>query len=193
MTVQLFLTSIISAMLINNVVLMRYLGLCSFFGVSTKMKSVVGMSFAVMVVMLISAAITYPLYFFVLKPLNIEYILTIAFILVIASAVQLMELIIKKVSTSLYKALGVYLPLIATNCAVLGITQTNLTDSRNFLDALVLTIGTGLGFGLIIITFTAIRMRLDSANVPKALKGLPIAFVTAGLMALAFMGLGGLI
>jgi len=184
---------LISAMLVNNIVLMQFLGLCSFFGVSTKMKSVVGMGLAVIVVIFLAAAITYPIYHLVLVELNIKYIDTIAFILVIASLVQLTELVIKRFSQSLYKALGVYLPLIATNCAVLGVALTNVAMEQTYIESLFYALGSGLGYALIIITFTAIRMRLDSANVPKALKGLPVAFVTAGLMAMAFMGLAGII
>ena len=189
------LAILISSMLINNIVLMQFLGLCSFFGVSTKMKSVVGMGLAVIVVIFLAALITYPIYKFVLVELKITYIDTIAFILVIASLVQLTELVIKRVSKSLYKALGVYLPLIATNCAVLGVALNNVSDIQNttYPEALMYALGSGLGYAFIIITFTAIRLRLDSANVPKALKGMPIALVTAGLMALAFMGLSGII
>ena len=184
---------LISSMIFNNIVLMQFLGLCSFFGVSTKMKSVVGMGLAVIVVIFLSAAITYPLYKYVLVGLKIEYIDTIAFILVIASLVQLTELVIKRFSQSLYKALGVYLPLIATNCAVLGVALTNAVTAETYPEALMFALGSGLGYAFIIITFTAIRLRLDSANVPKAMKGLPIAFVTASLMAMAFMGLSGII
>lgn len=185
---------LISSMIINNIVLMQFLGLCSFFGVSTKMKSVVGMGLAVITVIFLAAVITFPLYKYVLIPLEIEYIDTIAFILVIASLVQLTELVIKRFSQSLYKALGVYLPLIATNCAVLGVALTNAqATSQTYPQALMYALGSGLGYAFIIITFTAIRLRLDSANVPKALKGLPIAFVTSSLMAMAFMGLSGII
>lgn len=184
---------LISAMIINNIVLMQFLGLCSFFGISTKMKPVVGMGLAVIVVIFLSALITYPIYYYILTPLNIRYIDTIAFILVIASLVQLTELVIKRVSESIYKALGVYLPLIATNCAVLGVALTNVAQPQTYAEALTFALGSGIGFAFIIITFTAIRIRLDSVLVPKALKGMPIAFVTAGLMALAFMGLAGII
>lgn len=184
---------LISSMIINNIVLMQFLGLCSFFGVSTKMKSVVGMGLAVITVIFLSAVITYPLYHFVLVKLHIQYIDTIAFILVIASLVQLTELVIKRFSQSLYKALGVYLPLIATNCAVLGVALTNVATPQSYPEALMFALGSGMGYAFIIITFTAIRLRLDSANVPKAMKGLPIAFVTASLMAMAFMGLSGII
>lgn len=183
----------ISSILINNIVLMQFLGLCSFFGVSTKMKSVVGMGLAVIVVITLASAITWPLYKFVLGGLGITYIDTIAFILVIASLVQLTELVVKRVSTSLYKALGVYLPLIATNCAVLGVALQNVAVDKTYGEALVYGVGSAVGYAFIIIVFAAIRIRLDSANLPKAVKGLPIAFITASLMALAFMGLGGMI
>lgn len=187
------LAILISAILINNIVLMQFLGLCSFFGISTNMKSVVGMGFAVIFVMTLAAAISYPIYYYVLEPLEIAYIDTIAFILVIASLVQLTELIIKRFSKSLYKALGIYLPLIATNCAILGVALKNVAEPKNYAEAMMFAIGSGIGFALVIIIFTAIRMRLKSATVPRALKGLPIAFVTAGIMALAFMGLAGII
>lgn len=188
-----FLTVIISAMLINNIVLIQFLGLCSFFGVSTKMESVFGMSLAVIVVTVLAALITYPLNTFVLIPLNIPYIQTIAFILVIASLVQLVELVVKKVSKSLYKSLGVYLPLIASNCAVLGVALTNVSSPKSYIDAIGFALGSGLGYALVIIAFTAIRIRLNTYPIPKAVKGLPIALVTSGLMALAFLGLVGLI
>jgi Na+-translocating ferredoxin:NAD+ oxidoreductase subunit A len=187
------LAILISSMLVSNIVLMQFLGLCSFFGVSTKMKSVVGMGAAVIVVIFLSAAITYPLYHLVLVPLNVRYIDTIAFVLVIAALVQLTELVIKRFSQSLYKALGVYLPLIATNCAVLGVALTNVASPLSYIEAITYALGSGLGYAMIIITFTAIRVRLDSQPVPKALKGMPIALITAGLMAMAFMGLVGII
>ncbi|HKL61108.1 MAG TPA: RnfABCDGE type electron transport complex subunit A [Acholeplasma sp.] len=193
MTLEVFFVSLISSMLIQNVILIKFLGICSFLGVSKKMSNVWGMSAAVMFVMMISTAITYPLYFYVLKPLNVQYIDTIAFILVIAAVVQLVEMILKKYVESLYRGLGVFLPLITTNCAVLGVAQTNISSANGYLDALTITFGTSLGFALVIIAFSAIRIRLDSANVPKAFKGMPIALVVAGLMSLAFLGLQGLI
>ncbi|MGI6360630.1 MAG: electron transport complex protein RnfA [Acholeplasmatales bacterium] len=187
--------ALIGAMLINNVLLMQFLGICSFLGVSNKMSNVWGMSAAVLVVMLISSAITYPIYHFILVPLNIEYINTIAFILVIAAVVQLIEMILKRYIPALYRGLGVYLPLITTNCAVLGVAisilDKNVAD--NFLTAMVVTLGSALGYGLIIVAFSAIRIKLDSKDVPKAFKGLPIALIIAALMSLAFMGLTGLI
>ncbi|MFP4177610.1 MAG: electron transport complex protein RnfA [Acholeplasmataceae bacterium] len=187
------LAILISAILINNIVLMQFLGLCSFFGISTNMKSVVGMGFAVIFVMTLAAAISYPIYYYVLEPLDIAYIETIAFILVIASLVQLTELIIKRISKSLYKSLGIYLPLIATNCAILGVALKNVAEPKNYAEAMMFAIGSAIGFALVIIIFTAIRIRLQAATVPRSLKGLPIAFVTAGIMALAFMGLVGII
>ncbi|MDY0346242.1 MAG: hypothetical protein CVV63_03490 [Tenericutes bacterium HGW-Tenericutes-8] len=193
MTLELFFVSLISSMLINNIIVIKFLGICSFLGVSKKMSNVWGMSAAVMFVMMMSTAITYPLYFYVLEPNGVGYINTIAFILVIAAVVQLVEMILKKYVESLYRGLGVFLPLITTNCAVLGVAQTNLTEAQSYADALTITFGTVLGYTLVIVAFSAIRIRLDSANVPKAFKGMPIALVVAGLMSLAFLGLQGLI
>jgi Na+-translocating ferredoxin:NAD+ oxidoreductase subunit A len=193
MTLEVFFVSLISSMLINNIIVIKFLGICSFLGVSKKMSNVWGMSAAVMFVMMISTAITYPLYFYVLDPLGVGYVDTIAFILVIAAVVQLVEMLLKKYVESLYRGLGVYLPLITTNCAVLGVAQTNITEAQGFADALTITFGTVLGYTLVIVAFSAIRIRLDSANVPKAFKGMPIALVVAGLMSLAFLGLQGLI
>ncbi|MFA5720468.1 MAG: Rnf-Nqr domain containing protein [Acholeplasmataceae bacterium] len=187
--------ALISSMLINNVILMQFLGICSFLGVSKKMSNVWGMSAAVIVVMLVSSAITYPIYYFILVPLNIAYINTIAFILVIAAVVQLIEMFLKRYVVGLYRGLGVYLPLITTNCAVLGVAISVLDKNvaGNFLTAMVVTLGSALGYSLVIVAFSAIRIKLDAKDVPKAFKGLPVALVTAGLMSLAFMGLAGLI
>lgn len=187
--------ALISSMLINNVILMQFLGICSFLGVSKKMSNVWGMSAAVIVVMLVSTAITYPIYYYILVPLNIAYINTIAFILVIAAVVQLIEMFLKRYVVGLYRGLGVYLPLITTNCAVLGVAISVLDKNvaNNFLTAMVVTLGSALGYSLIITAFSAIRIKLDAKDVPKAFKGLPVALVTAALMSLAFMGLAGLI
>jgi len=187
--------SLISSMLINNVLLSTFLGICSFLGVSKKMSNVWGMSAAVIVVMVISTAITYPLYFYVLVPLGIGYINTIAFILVIAAVVQLIEMLLKRYMEGLYRGLGVYLPLITTNCAVLGIALSVLDKNyaMDFMDALVVTLGSALGYALVIVLFSSIRIKLDSKDVPKAFKGMPIALITASLMSLAFLGLVGLI
>ena len=187
--------ALISSMLINNVILMQFLGICSFLGVSKKMSNVWGMSAAVIVVMLVSTAITYPIYYYILVPLNIAYINTIAFILVIAAVVQLIEMFLKRYVVGLYRGLGVYLPLITTNCAVLGVAISVLDKNvaGNFLTAMIVTLGSALGYSLVIVAFSAIRIKLDAKDVPKAFKGLPVALVTAGLMSLAFMGLAGLI
>ena len=188
------LAALIGAMLVNNVLLMQFLGICSFLGISKKMNNVWGMSAAVIVVMLVSTAITYPLYYYVLEPLKIGYINTIAFILVIASVVQLIEMVLKKYAEPLYRGLGVFLPLITTNCAVLGVALSVLDLGKgSFAEAMFVTLGSALGYSLVIIAFSAIRIKLDVKDVPKAFKGMPIALVTAALMSLAFMGLAGLI
>lgn len=193
--VGVLLASFIASFLINNVLLSKVLGICSFVGVSKKMENVFGMSAAVILVMVLSTLVTYPIYYYILVPLNIAFLETIAFILVIASIVQLLELVIKKFSPSLYRGLGVFLPLITTNCAVLGIALGVASggEALNYLDALVITFGSALGYSLVLIAFAAIRIKLDSQDVPKAFKGLPIAFITAALMSLAFIGFAGLI
>ena len=187
-----FLLAIVSAMLIDNVVLSRFYGICPFLGVSKKVKSATGMGLAVVFVIVLATVICWPLYNFVLVPAGIPFMDTVAYILVIASLVQLVGLFIKKYSPTLYKSLGIYLPLITTNCAVLGVAQGNTDQAYTFLQALANGIGTSLGFLLIIVVFSCIRVRLESANPPKAFKGLPIALITAALMAMAFMGLQGL-
>ncbi len=187
-----FLLAILSSMLIDNVVLSRFYGICPFLGVSRKVKSSLGMGIAVVFVILLATVICWPLYHYILVPAGIPFMDTVAYILVIASLVQLIGLFIKKYSPALYKSLGIYLPLITTNCAVLGVAQGNTDQGLNFLQALANGIGTSVGFLLINVTFSCIRTRLDSANTPKAFKGLPIALVTAAIMAIALMGLQGL-
>lgn len=189
------LASLVSYILINNVILSQILGICSFVGISKKMENVFGMSAAVIIVMLLSTLITYPIYFYVLVPLKVEYLATIAFILVIASVVQLLELVLKKFFHSLYRGLGVFLPLITTNCAVLGVVigATAGGVALNYLHALMITLGSAIGYSLILIAFSAIRIKLDAKDVPRAFKGLPIAFITAALMSLAFIGFSGLL
>lgn len=200
MSWTIFFTAIISSMLINNVVLLRFLGVCPFLGVSKKTDSGFAMSVAVMFVMVMAALVTYLLYYLVLVPLNIEYIQTIAFILIIASFVQLVEMFIKRFSKKIYKSLGIYLPLITTNCAILGVAVANI--SENFIEygtlpglalAVTTAFGAALGFGLIMFSFSTIRERLEAANLPESWKGVPVALVTAGIMALAFLGLGGIV
>ena len=187
-----FLLAILSSMLIDNVVLSRFYGICPFLGVSRKVKSSMGMGIAVVFVIMLATVICWPLYNFILVPAGIAFMDTVAYILVIASLVQLIGLFIKKYSPSLYKSLGIYLPLITTNCAVLGVAQGNTDQGYTFLQAIANGLGTSIGFLLIIVTFSCIRTRLDSADTPKAFKGLPIALITAAIMAIALMGLQGL-
>lgn len=188
-----FILAIISAMLINNVTLSRFYGVCPFLGVSKKPTSALGMGAAVFFVIIIASAVTWPIYNYILVPANIPFLDTLVYILVIASLVQLVEMFIKKFSPSLYKALGVYLPLITTNCAVLGVAQENTNNGLTFGASMANAIGTSLGFALVIFLFSAIRVRLEASNIPKAFKGIPIALITAAIMAIAFMGIKGLI
>lgn len=187
-----FLLAITNAMLINNVTLSRFYGVCPFLGVSKKSSSAIGMGLAVTFVIVLASAICWPI-FQLLKACNIAFMDTITFILVIASIVQLVEMFIKKFSPTLYKALGVYLPLITTNCAVLGVAQGNASQGLSFGASMAEAFGTGLGFALVIFVFSCIRYRLDASNTPKAFKGIPIALATAALMSLAFLGLTGMI
>jgi electron transport complex protein RnfA len=187
-----FLLAIVNAMLINNVTLSRFYGICPFLGVSKKSSSALGMCVAVTLVIILAAAICWPIYR-LLELANITFMDTITYILVIASLVQLIEMIIKKYSPSLYKALGVYLPLITTNCAVLGVAQGNTDQALNFGESMANAIGTGLGFAVVIFIFSTIRYRLDASDTPKAFKGIPIALITAALMAMAFLGFSGMI
>ena len=187
-----FILAIMSSVLVDNVVLSRFYGICPFLGVSRKVKSSLGMGIAVVFVIIMATLICWPLYNFVLVPAHIPFMDTVAYILVIASLVQLVGLFIKKYSPSLYKSLGIYLPLITTNCAVLGVVQANTDQGLSFLNSLANGIGTSVGFLLIIVVFSCIRVRLETANVPKAFKGLPIALIVAAIMAMAFVGLQGL-
>ena len=187
-----FILAIVSSMLIDNVVLAKFYGICPFLGVSRKVKSSLGMGIAVIFVIILATVICWPLYNYVLIPAGIGFMDTVAYILVIASLVQLVGLFIKKYSPTLYKYLGIYLPLITTNCAVLGVVQGNTDQGLSFLSSLANGIGTSVGFLLIIVAFSCIRVRLETANVPKAFKGLPIALIVAAIMALAFVGLQGL-
>ncbi len=186
-----FLLAIVSSMLINNVVLSRFYGICSYLGVSTKVKSSAGMGVAVVFVIILASLVCYPIYNYILVPAELAFLDTIVYILVIASLVQLVALVIKKYSPSLYKSLGIYLPLITTNCAVLGVVQEN--NSLSFADSMANAIGTSLGFLIMIVLFSAIRVRLEGSDSPKAWKGLPLALITAAIMAMAIMGLSGMI
>lgn len=183
----------LGSMLVNNFVLTRFLGICPFLGVSKKVETAVGMGMAVTFVMGLASVITHLVYNVILAPLKIEYLYTLAFILVIASLVQLVEMVIQKSSPSLYAALGVFLPLITTNCAVLGVAIINMQEGYGLMESLVHGVGGALGFTIAIVLFAGIRERIDKSNVPEALKGLPIALITAGFMATAFLGFQGLI
>ena len=188
-----FILLIISAVFVNNFVLARFLGICPFLGVSKKTETAIGMSMAVIFVMTIAALVTWLLQAYILIPLGIQYLQTIAFILVIASLVQLVEMVIQKVSPVLYQALGIYLPLITTNCAVLGVAVLNIQKEHTFWESIVFAFGASLGFALALVLFAGIRERLDMADVPKSLQGTAIALITAGLLSLAFMGFAGLV
>ncbi len=188
-----FILAIVSYMLIDNVVLSRFYGICSFIGVGNKVKSAFSMGLAVTFVIMMATLVCYPLYFYVLVPAGIPFLDTLVYILVIASLVQIVGLFIKKYSPALYKSLGIYLPLITTNCAVLGVVQTNSDSSLDFLTSLANGLGTSIGFLVVIVLFACMRERMNGYNIPKAMKGVPIALITAALMALAFMGFQGMV
>ncbi len=187
------LTMALAAILINNVVLSKFLGVCPFLGVSKNSKSAIGMGLAVIFVIFGASLITYFLYYGVLVTFHIEYMRLITFILVIAAFVQFVEMFIKKYSASLYKSLGIYLPLITTNCVVLFVAQDNITQGYNLIETITNSIAVPAGFMLVLYLFSCIRERLDSADTPESFKGNPIALVVAGLMALAFSGLAGIV
>lgn len=184
---------LISAMLVNNFVLSRFLGICPFLGVSKQVETAFGMGMAVTFVMALSSIITYVVHHTILVSLGLEYLQTIAFILIIASLVQLVEMFIQKMSPTLYQALGVYLPLITTNCAVLGLAIINIQENYNLIETIIHSLGASIGFSLAIVLFAGIRERLALADVPESLKGFPIALITAGLMSIAFLGFTGLV
>ncbi len=188
-----FIIILLSAVFINNYVLSRFLGICPFLGVSKKLNQATGMSIAVIFVMLISTAVTYPIQKCLLEPNNLEYLQTIVFILVIAALVQLVEIILKRYMPALHKALGVYLPLITTNCAVLGVTILNIDEGYTFAESMVNSLGSGLGFFLAMVMFSGVRTKLEGADIPKAFQGLPITLVAASITSLSFLGFGGII
>ena len=181
----------LGAILVNNFILVQFLGICPFMGVSKKMDTAMGMGFAVIFVMGLASALCYPVNVLLVK-LDLEYMQTVAFILVIAALVQFVEMFLKKSMPSPYEALGVYLPLITTNCAVLGVVLLNVQEGYNFIESVVYGITGGVGFLLAIVLFASIRERLQFSEPPKAFQGFPIALITAGLMALSFMGFSGL-
>ena len=179
--------------LINNYVLVKFLGLCPFFGVSKKLTNAISMSLAVTFVMLMAAAVTWPITHYILRELNAEYLSTVVYILVIATLVQIIELFIMRTNYKLYSAFGIYLALITTNCAVMGVTLVNAAENFNFFESLVSALGAGAGFALVLILMSGIRERLEMANVPKSMKGLPVSFLVAALMGLAFSGFAGMV
>jgi len=178
--------------LVNNIVLAKFLGLCPFFGVSKKLSNAVSMGMAVTLVMLLASVATSVIYNYILVPFNVEFMEIVLYILVIASLVQIVELIIKRTNITLYNSLGIFLPLITTNCAVLGVTLINSSGDYTILQSIVSALGGGIGFTLVLIIMSGIREKLDVAETPPAMKGLPIAFITAALLALAFLGFNGL-
>lgn len=189
---ELFLI-IVSTVLVNNFVLVKFLGLCPFMGVSQKLESAIGMALATTFVLTLSSVCSYLVNTYFLQPFGIEFLRTLSFILVIAVVVQFTEMVVKKTSPLLYKILGIYLPLITTNCAVLGVALLNVQEAHSFVESVFYGLGAALGFSLVMILFAAMRERLQAAEVPAAFRGAAIAFVTAGMMSLAFMGFTGLV
>ena len=184
---------LMAGVLVNNYVLQQFLGICPFLGVSKKLDQASGMGFAVTFVMLCATAATWPIYTYALVPLKLEYLQIIVFILVIAALVQFVEIVLKRFIPSLHKSLGVYLPLITTNCAVLGVTINNITAELSFLKSRISSLGVGLGFLLAMVLFAGVRSRMEHGNPPKAFKGVPITLVAASIVALAFFGFAGVV
>ena len=184
---------LLSSVLVDNYVLARFLGICPFLGVSKKLDQAAGMGVAVTAVMLLACAVTWPIQYYVLNALNMGYMQNIVFILIIASLVQMLELLLKKFSPSLHKGLGVYLPLITTNCAVLGVAINNINDEYTFVESMVSALGVGLGFLLAMVLFCGIRGRINEGKVPKPFRGLGATLIAASFVSLAFMGFGGIV
>ena len=188
-----YLLLFIGTVFVNNIVLVKFLGLCPFMGVSRKIETAIGMSAATTFVLTLSAVLSYIINSWILAPLGLEFLRTIAFIIAIAAVVNFTELVVHKTSPLLYNVLGIFLPLITTNCAVLGVALINVQDQNNFLQSIIYGFGAALGFSLVLILFAALRERVNVADVPKPFQGSAIGLVTAGLMSLAFMGLTGLV
>lgn len=184
---------ILAGILTNNMVLSKFLGICPFLGVSKKIKTAFAMSVAVILVMVVATAATWPIYTYVLLPLKLDYLQTFSFILIIAALVQLIEILLKKFLPPIYNALGIYLPLITTNCAVLGITILNFTNNYNFVYSLANALGAGLGYMLAMLIFAGIRTKLEKANIPEFLQGLPITLIAASIVSLSFLGFAGIV
>ena len=192
-TFKLLLKIIMMSVLVNNYVLSKFLGICPFLGVSKKLDQASGMGVAVIFVMLLATAVTWPIQTYLLDRFNMGYLQTIVFILVIAALVQFVEIVLKKFLPALHKSLGVYLPLITTNCAVLGVTINNITDGYNFLQSMVSSLGCGLGFLLAMVIFAGGRERMEEADPPRAFRGIPITLAAASIVSLAFYGFGGIV
>ena len=188
-----YLLLFIGTVFVNNIVLVKFLGLCPFMGVSRKIETAIGMSAATTFVLTLSAILSYMINSWILAPLDLEFLRTIAFIIAIAAVVNFTEMVVHKTSPLLYNVLGIFLPLITTNCAVLGVALINVQDQNNFLQSVIYGFGAALGFSLVLILFAALRERVNVADVPKPFQGSAIGLVTAGLMSLAFMGLTGLV
>ncbi|KJZ10487.1 electron transporter RsxA [Marinomonas sp. SBI22] len=188
-----YLLILVSTILVNNFVLVQFLGLCPFMGVSSKLETSIGMALATTFVLTLSSLCSFLTYEFILEPLGLEYLKTISFILVIAVVVQFTEMVVRKTSPLLYRVLGVFLPLITTNCAVLGVALQNISKQNGFVESILYGFGAAIGFSFVLILFSAMRERINFADVPSVFKGSAIGMITAGLMALAFMGFTGLV
>jgi len=184
---------LMGGVLVNNYVLNKFLGICPFLGVSKKFGQACGMGIAVTFVMLCATAVTYPIQIYLLDPLDLGYLQTISFILIIAALVQFVEIVLKKFIPALHASLGVYLPLITTNCAVLGVTINNITDGYNFVESMFASLGVGLGFLLAMVLFAGVRSRIENCPAPECMKGLPITLIAASIVSLAFFGFGGIV
>lgn len=189
---QIFVTILVAGILTDNFVLSQFLGICPFLGVSKKLDTAVGMSLAVTFVMVLATLVTYPLYASVLVPMGLDYLQTIVFILTIAALVQLVEVVMKRYMTPLYNALGIYLPLITTNCAVLGVTILNFSKNYSFVQPMVNSFAAGIGFLVAMVIFAGVRGRLEGNDIPESLKGLPITLIAAAIVSLSFLGFAGL-
>ncbi|MBE6556789.1 MAG: RnfABCDGE type electron transport complex subunit A [Ruminococcaceae bacterium] len=192
-TLRSLIIILMSSVLVNNYVLNRFLGICPFLGVSRKLSSATGMGVAVTFVMLVATLVTWPIQYFVLNTLGLGYLQTIVFILVIAALVQFIEILLKRFIPSLHAGLGVYLPLITTNCAVLGVTINNITDGYTFLESVVSSLGCGLGFLLAMVLFSGVRARIDNSDAPPAFRGMPVTLIAASIVSMAFFGFAGIV
>lgn len=192
-TLKTLIVIMMSSVLVNNYVLSRFLGICPFLGVSKKLDQATGMGIAVIFVMLVATAVTWPIQYYILDANGLGYMQTIVFILVIASLVQFIEIVLKKFIPSLHKSLGVYLPLITTNCAVLGVTINNITDGYNFVESIVSALGCGLGFLLAMVLFSGVRSRIEESEIPESFRGLPVTLIAASFLSLAFFGFAGIV